>query len=308
MSMEVIDRPSLAARTTLRMGGHALAELTIRSDGDWDEAARRLEREGGHPFILGGGSNLLAGEGYLPYVLLRPELSGSIEVISDTDRSLELRMDAGVRLPRLMGWSAKFGLSGLEPLAGIPGTVGGAAAMNAGSFGAEFGQAVRRLQIWTPENGLGWVDREALGFSYRKLLLEQGSRLFAINRLELSLVKEEPDTVRQSLKQYYRRKKQSQPILARTCGCVFKNPTEGLPAGALLDRSGLKGTVLGQVGFSRTHANFLVNLGQGDSRDAFRLIDKARAIVQKRFGVALELEVRTLEDPELSSTNRAAAA
>jgi UDP-N-acetylmuramate dehydrogenase len=296
--MDIRQHPSLKERTTLRLGGRARAELVIGQDSDWDEAARFLEREGGPPFLLGGGSNLLAADGELPHILLRNELPRQIEPLQETDTELRLRVGGGVRLPRLMGWSAKRGLSGLEPLAGIPGTVGGAAAMNAGSFGREFCRAVARLQIWTPEQGLRWYGLDELIVGYRHLSLVREQQLFGIHRLELVMGKDSPERVRSALQTYYQRKKSSQPVLSWTCGCVFKNPESARPAGAMLDECGLRGRRLGKVGFSEQHANFLINQGQGESREAFELIRLAREAVRRRYGLHLELEVQTLDRSE----------
>jgi UDP-N-acetylmuramate dehydrogenase len=97
------------------------------------------------------------------------------------------------------------------------------------------------------------------------------------------------------MRRHYRAKKGSQPILARTCGCVFKNPPSGPSAGELLDRCGFRGFFLGQTGFSERHANFLINKGGGRANEALELVERARTAVLRRFGVGLEREVRLLE-------------
>ena len=135
--MREIMRPSLAERTTLRLGGTAIAELILEDAADLAALPERLRALGGSPLILGAGSNILARDGELPLVLLRPRFMRGPEIAGGKDGKILVRVGAGVPLPRLLRFCAGHGLSGLEGLVGIPGSVGGAVAMNAGSFGTE---------------------------------------------------------------------------------------------------------------------------------------------------------------------------
>ena len=135
--MREVMRPSLAERTTLRLGGTAIAELVLEDAADLAALPERLRALGGSPLILGAGSNILARDGDLPLVLLRPRFMRGPEIAGEKDGKILVRVGAGVPLPRLLRFCAGQGLSGLEGLVGIPGSVGGAVAMNAGSFGTE---------------------------------------------------------------------------------------------------------------------------------------------------------------------------
>lgn len=288
--MNIVDRPSLSRRTTLGLGGSGLAELQIQGDRDWDEALRIVDREGGAPFVLGKGSNLLADDGQLPFILIRL-VGDEPQVLSQAGGRTSVRVGAGFSLPRLLGWLGRRGLSGLEPLTGIPGTVGGAVAMNAGSYGQTLGEIMQRVQIMSPKQGAVWLDSEEVLLGYRHFDPGLEEDVWLVTRVDLELTAGPPEEIQSGMRRWYRTKKRTQPVTARTCGCVFKNPGPELSAGAILDQCGLRGCRAGQVGFSELHANFLVNHGQGRSQDAFELLDMARDRARERFHVELELEV-----------------
>jgi UDP-N-acetylmuramate dehydrogenase len=291
--MKILERPSLSQRTTLKMGGVGLAELLVKDEADWDQALRFIEREGGSPFVLGRGSNVLAEDGLLPLVLIRLQREEPRVVRQDKNTAV-IQVGAGFSMPGLLGWLARNGLSGLEPLTGIPGSVGGAAAMNAGSYGQTIGACLTRIQVVSQRQGLRWLERDMVKLGYRHFDPGLDEPIWLITRAELELRPASPEEIRTEMRSVYTTKKSTQPITSRTCGCVFKNPGSDHPAGRILDQCGLKGRRAGQVGFSELHANFLINYGQGRSLEAFELISLARDKVRERFGLELELEVVTL--------------
>jgi len=203
------------------------------------------------------------------------------------------RCGAGARLPGLLGWAQKAGFTGLEGLTGVPGTVGGAVAMNAGSYGVEIGDLVTRVRVWSPTGGLVWVDRSQCDFGYRRFSPLPVPGKCLVWEVELALKESDPKGVRRAMRDVYEKKKATQPVTARTAGCVFKNPPEE-SAGRLLDRAGLKGVRLGHMAFSDMHANFLVNLGGCTAADALALMDMGRERVKEQFGITLEPEVIVL--------------
>jgi UDP-N-acetylmuramate dehydrogenase len=291
--MRILREPSLEERTTLRAGGRALAEAGLAGPQDWEGLARFLEREGGTPFVLGQGSNIVALEGEHPLVLIRTQ-AAEPQLVEERQESVLLRAAGGLRLPGLLGWLRSRGFSGLEGLAGIPGSVGGAVAMNAGSFGCRMGDAVHRTRVWTPGRGLGWLDRSGLAFGYRSFDPGLEEKVWTVAEVELWLDKSDPEAVRAGMRQAYLRKKQSQPVLARTCGCVFKNPSPDRPAGYLLEASGMRGAARGGMALSEKHANFLVNTGGGRGSEGLELIREAQERVRAEFGLDLELEVQII--------------
>lgn len=307
--MLVTRGPLLADRTTLKLGGRAMAEITVPATPDLaalDDLAgilaEQTTRLGGRVMVLGEGSNILAADRDLDLLLLRLVRGGEPELVvrdDDASRGPEksrnealLRVPGGLRLPRLLGWCAARGLGGLEPWTGIPGSLGGAVAMNAGSYGLEMGQVLERVLIWTPDQGGQWLDAPVLGFGYRRFDSGLADTVQVVLAAELRVARREPDVVRSEMHGWYARKKQSQPITMASAGCVFKNPDTEKPAGRLLDQVGLRGFQRGAMAFSVQHANFLVNLGGGSADDAFALLDMARERVAFRFGLELETEVK----------------
>jgi UDP-N-acetylmuramate dehydrogenase len=298
MTLTLIRTPRLSERTTLRLGGPALAEALVRDAADLDQLAEVLPGLGGHPLALGAGSNLLATDGPLELVLVRPDNSAVPLVEAKANCDVLVRVGAGFSLPRLLGFCQGLGLTGLEGLMGIPGKVGGAVAMNAGSYGVETGQALTRVRLWTPAGGLVWRAATDCTFSYRHFDPRLGEGFFLVWEAEFRLTQDKPEPVRARMEAVYAKKKAAQPVTVKSAGCVFKNPVGqvgALSAGRLLDESGMRGKRLGNMAFSELHANFLVNLGNGTPAQALELMDFGRNAVRARFGVELETEVVVLK-------------
>jgi UDP-N-acetylmuramate dehydrogenase len=290
MPLELIRNPSLAERTTLGLGGTAEVEAVVREPGDLDALAEFLTRETLRPFVIGQGSNLLVRDGHLDLALIRTAAGPGPTRVEKSGDKLLVRCGAAQRLPGLLGWAQKAGLSGLENLTGIPGSVGGAVAMNAGSYGTEFGQVLSRIRLWSPGQGLVWVDADQCVFGYRHFSCPVVPGKSLVWEVELALAEMNPKAVRSAMKAVYLKKKETQPVTARSAGCVFKNP-EGKSAGMLLDNAGMKSVRRGHMAFSEVHANFLVNLGGGSAGEALELLDLAREAVRTKFGITLEAEV-----------------
>ena len=294
MALEILPGPALAARTTLKLGGKALAEVALASPEEAEGLAGVLEKLGGRPLVLGGGSNLLARDGNLPLVLVRPQLRSEPAILRERPaEKIRVRVGAGVKLQRLVAWLATQGLSGLAGLVGVPGTVGGAVAGNAGSYGDETGRRLARVRLWTPERGLVWVGREDLDIGYRRFALPGATGLLLVLEAEFDCEVREPIAIRQEMIANLKKKRASQPITAATAGCVFKNPPGGA-AWKLLAEAGFAGKRLGNMEFSGLHANFLVNLGGGTSDAALTLIERAQEAVRELCGHELELEVKVV--------------
>ena len=296
MALTLIHNPRLSERTTLRLGGPALAEAVVRDEADLDQLASELQKCGGKPLALGAGSNLLAADGPLDLLLVRPANNAAPQV-KPLDGGALVRVGAGFSLPRLVGLCQRLGLSGLEGLTGIPGKVGGAVAMNAGSYGVETGGLLSRLRLWTPDYGLCWREAADCAFGYRhfdpKLDNQAGNGFSLVWEAEFRLGADDCAAIKARMETVYGKKKATQPVTAKSAGCVFKNPA-GKSAGLLLDQAGMRGQVLGGMAFSKLHANFLVNLGSGTCAQALELLDLGRRAVLACFGVELETEMVVL--------------
>ncbi len=295
--LKVLEGPSLAERTTLRLGGRALAEVRVTSRDALDDLPGVLQRLGGSPLMLGCGSNILAADGELPVVVVSVDMDDAPAIVGETAEGVVVRVGAATRLPRLLGQLASWGLSGLEGLAGIPGSVGGAVAMNAGSYGCEFGTVLRSVEVFSPDFGLADVPHESIEYAYRHFGLKGCHGWFVVTGADIVLRRGESAAITAAMRANYLKKKSTQPVLARSAGCVFRNPAPGVSAGRLIDEAGLRGKRIGGMAFSEVHANFLVNEGAGRSDEAFELLQLAKEIVKRRHGMDLTLEVKILSWP-----------
>lgn len=292
--LEIIHNPVLAERTSLRLGGTAIAEIRISEAVDAFKLRAACEALGAEPFVIGAGSNLLAADGDLPVVLVRPLFSNILSQRVDEDGNTLVRAGGGVRLPKLLGKCATWGLSGLEGLCGIPGTVGGAVAMNAGSFGCETGHCLHSLRVYSPALGLVDVPAQYLDFGYRRTEIRGLDTWFFVVYATFALTPSPMDGITKAMRHNFFKKKSTQPMTAWSAGCVFKNPSPENSAGKLLEESGFKGKKLGGMAFSPLHANFLINEGKGSATAAFDLLARAEEAILARSGIALEREVKVL--------------
>lgn len=291
--MDIIRDVSLTKRTTLRLGGTALAEAVVRSDEDVAALPETLAGLGGDPLAFGLGSNILAKDGNLGLVLVSSRMATGPVRIAEDSETVRVRVGSGIKLQSLLLWLAGEGLAGLERLRGIPGSVGGAVAMNAGSWGQSFCDRMARVRVWSASGGERWLAPEEWQAGYRRFSPKGETGFYLVLEADLAMTRAELEAIRADMADYFQRKKAVQPVAAATCGCAFKNP-EGESAGRLLDKAGFRGVGLGGVAFSEMHANFLVNTGGGRASEALELISLAREAVRTRFGVELELEVKVV--------------
>ncbi len=294
--MKILPNPSLSSMTTLGLGGTAIAEVVLEEAVDAYKIEETCKKLGGEPYFVGGGSNLLAADGELPLVVVRPAI-GKVPIITrEEGGKVFVRAGAGVKLQRLLGFCANNSLSGLERLCGIPGTVGGAAAMNAGSFGLETGESIEMLRVFAPGKGMLDVSRKMIDFAYRRTNIFGINQTFLIIHALFALTKSQRSVITNSMRLNFFKKKSTQPLNKKSAGCVFKNPGPDLYAGKLLQDAGFRGKGLGGMAFSKVHANFLINEGNGSAKAAFDLIGEARSTVKAKFGINLELEVKVLPE------------
>ncbi|MCC8193883.1 MAG: UDP-N-acetylmuramate dehydrogenase [Deltaproteobacteria bacterium] len=284
--------PTMAQRTTLRLGGPVMGEVCLSDPGAASALPDIARRLGGRLVCLGAGSNILAGPGPLTLVVVKNTMPAEIGTVAEDGQSAVVRASASAKLPALVGRAAAWGLSGLAGLSGIPGTVGGSVAMNAGSYGRCIADTLAAVEV---VNGMGEMrrfSRDELRFEYRAMGFPDMHGWWMITAAEFRLVKSDPETVIDNGRKCLDKKRATQPVTAASAGCVFKNPSPENPAGKLLDAAGFKGKRLGGMAFSPMHANFLVNEGTGTSTEALELINEAKHRVFMKFGIILEPEVR----------------
>jgi UDP-N-acetylmuramate dehydrogenase len=276
------DAP-LAQRTAIRVGGPA--DLLVRPV-DPDDLAGLLRacRELRVPsLILGGGTNLLvADRGVRGVVLKLPPGFGAEDV-----RGTRLVLSAGAPTSRLVARAHERGLVACEFVAGIPGTLGGTVAMNAGTRTGEMKDVLRQVEIATAD-GSGWVPAAALELGYRTARLPPGG---VVTRIEVELHEGDVAASAAQMKADVDHRRATQPLDRPTFGSTFRNPP-GDHAGRLMEAAGLKGHRVGNAAWSTVHANFVVNLGGASARDVLALVNLARSRVKEGFGITLEPEVR----------------
>ena len=298
--MREVRNPSLSAITTLGLGGTCSLELTVSSRDDLAAMDDRIRELGLPVYVVGRGSNIFGLDGSHEAVLVRPAFTDGPAVLGDetADGGVLVSCGAGISLPVLLAFLREKGLSGIEGLAGIPGTVGGAVAMNAGSFGTSTAESLDSVEIWSGGR-LVRLTPDACETGYRHFRPRGLAGSFLVVSAVFRLSRSTSQDVAAGMQHNFQMKKSRQPITARSAGCVFRNPACGVSAGALLERAGFRGRRKGSVALSEQHANFLVNLGGGTSAEALALLEEARTAVRAMAGVELDFEVRFL--PCLSS-------
>lgn len=279
----------LAAMTSFGIGGPA---RWLACPSNRDELARTADfaASADLPLLcLGGGSNLLVSDAGVDAVVIRLRGEGDFTRIDiDPDDELVWRVGAAVPLSTLVSAAVDAGVSGLEMMAGIPGRVGGAVAMNAGAWSGSMGDLVAEAEVFDLSGGgFRVLTARELGFSYRR------SNLGGMIGLRFVLNfsgKAQSETIAGRVREYRERKKASQPLGKPSAGCVFKNPP-GDSAGSLLDQAGCKEMSEGAAAVSSLHANFIVNRGGAGSGDVARLAARMREAVWRKFSIALEPEL-----------------
>lgn len=269
--------------TSFRIGGPADLVLFPRDQQDL-QIVMALFRDRDLPFLLlGNGTNLLVTDKGIREPLIN--LSHGYKEISK--EGAKVIAGAGVGLPLLLNFCAAHDLTGLEALAGIPGTVGGAIRMNAGSWGMEIGDHISSLQVMDHTGETRQVTREQVVFGYRWTNLPFDG---IILQGEFSLHKGKRDQIQMRMAEFLRKKRETQPLAQPSAGSIFKNPPD-IPAGRLIEEVGLKGTRRGDALISPLHANFIVNMGAAQARDVLGLIELIRQRIYKEKRIKLELEV-----------------
>lgn len=292
---ELKQNVPLKTFTSLKVGGVADLFFVAKKVDDLVKAVSVAQSLDIPYFILGGGYNIVPSDSGFCGLVIKNE-TGNIAFSGDTSQVI---VDSGVRLGNLINLAASRDLGGLEFLFGVPGTVGGAVYGNAGAFSYETGNFVRSIIMLIPKDGkMAIVKRgpEWMNFSYRtsKLKEEFKSDKFkpVILTITLQLVKRRRDEILDLMQQNLRKKKEVQPLDEISAGSFFMNP-EGSDqsAGLLLDKIGAKKMKVGGAGFSKKHANFLINKKNATASDVRKLAEKAKDEVAKKFEIDLTEEI-----------------
>ena len=234
--------------------------------------------------VIGGGSNVLIGDKGVRGIVL--QLNSALFRRISFKRSC-LEAGCGVTLRYLIQAAGERAFSGVEFLAGIPGTVGGALAMNAGAWGKDIGDLVQKATVMDYNGNIKIVSKKDIKFEYRKSSL----RKFIILSACIKLAKNKKEEIRDKIRKYLYCRRNTQDISLPSAGCIFKNPKRQ-SAGRLIDLCGLKGKRVGGASVSLRHANFILNRGNACARDVLKLMDLIKKRVKYKFNVNLQPEIK----------------
>ncbi len=285
---EVKFREPMRNHTSLRIGGPADIFAMPQDLSSLKNMHINLRRNKIPFFPLGGGTNILVRDGGIEGAVISLRSFRRTGVLSKDNKYAYLFAEAGTLLQRIVNFSKENGYSGVEGLAGIPGTVGGAIFGNAGAFGYEMKDVLISVEVMDIEGRIKRFKAEEINFGYRSTSISQNELILGA---EIKLKKDEKEEVSAKVDDFLEKKREKQPLREPSAGCVFKNPA-GLSAGKLIDEAGCKGIKIGDVEVSSIHANFFINKGRANASDFIRLMEEVAHRVKERFGVVLEPEIK----------------
>ncbi|MGB9622907.1 MAG: UDP-N-acetylmuramate dehydrogenase [Candidatus Bathyarchaeia archaeon] len=288
----VLFNEPLRNHTTLRIGGPADI-LVIPKDLDDIKYCIAYAQERRMPlYFIGNGSKLLISDKGLQGIVLK--IAGTLDSVEVSGE--RIIAGAGCSLSKLIQIALQYNLAGIEFAAGIPGTLGGAIAMNAGTYLGSISDVIISVAAMDPLNGsLHLLARDDCCFGYRHSIFLK-KRLIII-KSEMKMKKGDQKDIREKINELIEKRKKTQPLDMPNAGSIFKNPP-GASAGKLIEMAGLKGVKRGGAQISEVHANFIVNLGNAKAEDVIFLIRLAQEKVKEKFNIALEPEILLMGDFE----------
>jgi UDP-N-acetylmuramate dehydrogenase len=272
--------------TSIKVGGPADSLLFPKNVEELRKVVRYAKRKNIPFLILGRGTNLVVRDkGVRGWVI---SLTRGMKKVKMEEEVVEA--EAGLPLQQLVQFTIHNGLTGLEPFFGIPGTVGGGLAMNAGAWGSELKDVLLSITLMKEDGEVLERSRARLNFSYRGLVLPC-SWIILKGRFHLKRGKKEE--ILERVKSYSEMRKRTQPLDYPSAGSIFKNPKEG-PAGKWIEEAGLKGFRMGRTMISDRHANFIINLGKATAEEVINLMEWVEKRIYEEKGISLEREVRVV--------------
>lgn len=284
LNKKIKTKINLAKYTSFKIGGPALFFFEPKNLEILQEVLRCAKKAGIKIYILGAGSNILVSDTGIKGLVIK--LSNDNFKFIQRKKS-SLTVGSALRLNQLVAFTKNNTLSGLEFLAGIPGTVGGAIAGNAGAWGKEIGELVKEVSVLDYSGKLSILRKNKLKFAYRKSNLNK----YVIIAAKLKLKKADKNNINFKVKEYLLKRNKTQCNRLPNAGCIFKNPSKN-SAGFLIDRCGLKGKIKGGALISKTHANFILNFRHSKSSDVMALMNLIQKKVKEKFKIILKPEIK----------------
>ncbi|MBK5251935.1 MAG: UDP-N-acetylmuramate dehydrogenase [Peptostreptococcaceae bacterium] len=280
----LIDEP-MKNHTAFKIGGPADLMVLPKSVEEIEKILNLLGSCEEGCFIMGNGSNLLVSDKGIRGTVLKIGDQFSNVDIEET----AIRAQSGVLLSSLSKMAAKESLTGIEFAGGIPGTLGGAVAMNAGAYGGEMKDLVEEVTLIDRKGKITKLGRDAMSFGYRTSIVSEGNQI--VLEALLKLRKGDAAEILGKMNEFSMRRSEKQPLAVPSAGSTFKRP-EGYYAGKLIQEAGLKGLRHGDAMVSDKHSGFIVNTGDASAEDVLSLIKTVQKVVFDKFGVMLETEVK----------------
>ena len=283
---QILVEEPMSKHTTFRVGGNA--DIFVSPAIDKIPDVVKLAKEYEIPLtIIGNGSNLLVGDkGIRGLVIAISKDAGNITI-----EGTKMTIEAGCLLSKAAAEAAKKGLSGIEPMSGIPGSIGGALVMNAGAYGGEMKDVIVGATVVTEDGAIEELTAEELELSYRHSSISEKN--YIVLSATVALTPKEEHLIREEMADYKNRRVEKQPLEYPSAGSTFKRP-EGYFAGKLIQDAGLRGYTVGGAQVSEKHCGFVINKGNATATDILQLIKDVQDKVYQQFQVRLEPEVKMI--------------
>jgi len=285
---EVIKDVNLKKYTTYKIDCIALGLIIPDTVDSLIELLKFLIKNKVKYKVIGKGSNLIFTNNKYDGVLISLDAFSNLEIDSN-----HITVGSGYSLVKLAYRLSRQGFSGLEFAAGIPGSVGGAIYMNAGAYKSDMGYVVDSVKVLTPDFDIVTLKNRDLNFHYRHSFFQENPGYICLEA-DLILKKADPKEILELIEERKLRRLETQPLEYPSAGSVFRNP-EGVSAGEIIERTGLKGFKVGGAEVSKKHANFIINTGDATGRDIKELINKIKKAVKDKYNIELKVEQEFVE-------------
>lgn len=290
-----LDEP-MSRHTSFCVGGPAEVLVSVKGEAQLTDLVMSCEDVGIEFTAVAGGTNLLVRDGGIPGVVINMKKGfKETAVVADDDGQIGIMAQAGVNLQTLCRQAIENGYAGMNFALGIPGTVGGAVIMNAGTAKGAMADIVESIRTMGPDGRPVEWDRSELEFGYRHFSFKAGAsgkNQVLVTGAKLSCRQGDPKQLREEAREILNERMRNHPVGVQSSGCFFKNPDQGDPAGKLIDRAGLKGRRVGGALVSEKHANYIVNTGSATAADILALAAIVQEQVAEKFDIRLEPEVK----------------
>lgn len=284
-SDRVLLNEPMSKHTTFKIGGPADIFVKVKSQEELKSILKLAKKNNVPVTIIGNGSNVLVKDSGIRGIVIKLELK-EIKIENDI-----MYVEAGVGLPKLARSACDNNLDGLEGLAGIPGSFGGAVYMNSGAHGTEISDKLIDITYIDENLEIKKIKKEDAKFTYRKSIFQEKNWIILVGKVKLE--KGNQEEIKEKMRGFLERRIQNQPLNMPSAGSVFKRGDNYISA-QLIDECGLKGYQIGGAEVSKKHAGFIVNTGNATADDVLKVIDYIKQKVQEKYNVELKTEVKIL--------------